>query len=479
MSLARQFASNVIAQGLARLISIGANLLLLLVVARTLGAESFGQFSYVLAFAAIAVTFADLGTTAILSQGLVHHEGDRRRRYIGNFLLMRTAFVVPVMLGAVVAALLIHDHERGALLAVAFGLPVLASRFFEPVYQVYGKPWLSLSSNLMFGASQLVLTALVWRMPDLGLTWLTIGHVLSNLLYTVVAMVLMWRLAPPLLWPDRGLLREMAQLAAPIGVGTIFSTLMMRFDVIMLKHLRDSVEVGHYSAAFRLIDLAVFLAVTAVTPFITILSKDLATGSSQALPRARQFTIMAGLFAVPVALTVPVLADDLVALVWGVSFAPAASPLRVLMLNFVIVFLSLICYSINVASKKVGHAFWASPLATVVNIGLNVWWIPILGITGAAWASVIAQALVLAVAQYYVTKDFGNLYEPGPWLRLALASVALVVAQQLVLPFGGTWAAAAAGLVVFGLLVAWSGLLPRGVLSALRNRRADEAPPAT
>ena len=473
MSLARQFASNVIAQGLARLVSIGANLLLLLVVARTLGAEAFGQFSYVLAFAAIAVTFADLGTTAILSQGLVHHEGEGRRRFLGNFLLMRTALVVPVMLGATVAALLIRDHERGALLAVALGLPVLASRFFEPVYQVYGKPWLSLSSNLMFGASQLALTALVWREPDLGLTWLTIGHVLSNLVYTAVAMVLMWRLAPPLLWPDRTVLREMAQLAAPIGVGTIFSTLMMRSDVIMLQHLRDSVEVGHYSAAFRLIDLAVFLAVTAVTPFITILSKDLATGSAQALPRARQFTLMAGMFAAPVALTVPVLADELVALVWGASFAPAASPLRVLMLNFVIVFLSLICYSINVASKKVGHAFWASPLATAVNLGLNAVWIPMFGIVGAAWASVIAQALVLAVAQFYVTKDFGNLYEAGPWTRLAVACTALLVVQQGVLPFGGVWAAAVAGLLAFGLLVVWFRLLPRGMIKALRDRTTD------
>ena len=477
MSLAREFASNVIAQGLARLVSIGANLLLLLVVARTQGAESFGQFSYVLAFASISVTVADLGTTAILSQGLVHHEGDERRRYIGNFLLMRTALVVPAMLIAIIAALLIRDHERGALLAVAFGLPVLASRFFEPVYQVYGEPWLSLSSNLTFAASQLVLTALVWRTPDIGLTWLTIGHVLSNLLYTAIAMWMMWRLAPPLLRPDLSVLREMAKLAAPIGVGTIFSTLLLRSDVIMLQHLRDSVEVGHYSAAFRLIDLAVFLAVTAVTPFITILSKDLATDSAQALPRARQFTLVAGLFAIPVALTVPVLADELVVLVWGPSFAPAASPLRILMLNFVIVFFSLICYSINVASKKVSHAYWASPLATALNLALNAWWIPMLGIVGAAWASVIAQALVLAVAQFYVARDFGNLYERGPWLRLGLAGAALIVAQQLVRPFWGNWVAAAAGLTVCTLLVAWFRLLPRELLSALRNRPAGDARP--
>ena len=472
MSLHRQFASNVISQGLARLLSIGANLLLLLVVAREMGADQFGQFSYVLAFAAIGVTFADLGTTAILSQGLVHHDGADRRRYLGNFLLMRAGLLLPVMLCAALAVLLLHGSQRGALLMAVVGLPVLSSRFFEPIYQVYGRPWLSLWSNLTFGLSQLVLAGLVWWRPDIGITPLMVGHVLSNFIYTATAMVLMWRLAPPDLRPQREMLSDILKLAAPIGVGAIFSTVMMRADVILLQHLRDTTDVGHYSAAYRLIDLAVFVAVTLVTPFITILSKDILEDKAAAVLRARQFTLAAGLFALPIALTVPVIASQLVTLFWGPSFASAADPLRVLMLNFVIVFLSLICYSINVAGKQVRHAFWASPLATVVCVGLDFWWIPEYGTVGAAWSSAIAQALVLLIALAFVFKDFGNLFEARPWARLGLSCSALWLAQQAVAHWVGPWSAAWAGLLVYAALVWQFRLLPAGVVDALRKRRA-------
>ena len=470
MSLASRFASNVLSQGLARLLSIGSNLLLLLVVARVMGADLFGHFSYVLALAAISVTFADLGTTAILSQGLVLHEGDQRRRYLGNFLLMRVVLLLPVMLLTAIAALFVTQQERGALLIVAFGLPAMASRFFEPVYQVYGRPWLSLKSNFIFGFSQIALTVVVFWWPQITIPQLITGHVLSNLLYTLTAIFMMWQLVRPDFRVHRAMLLSILKLAAPIGVGAIFSMLLMRLDVILLQHMRSNAEVGYYSAAFRLIDLAVFFAVTIVTPFITILSKDIASDNTLALTRARQFTLVTGLLVLPIALTVPVLASPLVELVWGSTFAPAAEPLRILMVNFVIVFFSLICYSISVASGKVKHAYWVSPLATFVNLILNLWWIPIYGTTGTAWASVVGQAVVLVAAQWYVTRDFGQIYVREHWQRLGWACAALWLFQQLVLPWGSPWAAAAAGLTVFIFLVWHWHLLPQSVVNTLCRR---------
>ena len=34
-------------------------------------------------------------------------------------------------------------------------------------------------------------------------------------------------------------------------------------------------------------------------------------------------------------------------------------------------------------------------VALLINIGLNLWWVPVLGIEGAAWATVATEAFVL------------------------------------------------------------------------------------
>ncbi|MEO8654120.1 MAG: oligosaccharide flippase family protein, partial [Ramlibacter sp.] len=150
MSVARQFAVNVVAQGLARMLSIGPNIVLMIVVARTMGTAYFGQFSYVLAFSTIAVSLADLGTTAVLARGLAQH-GEARAAYLGNFLLMRLAVTLIVMVGACGIVFALPGNLHAALLIVAVGLPALATRFFEPIFQVYGKPWLSPWSNMVLG----------------------------------------------------------------------------------------------------------------------------------------------------------------------------------------------------------------------------------------------------------------------------------------------------------------------------------------
>ena len=59
-----------------------------------------------------------------------------------------------------------------------------SSRFFEPVYPVYGKPWLSLWSNMVFGLAQLAMAAMVWLLPTMDLALLSSGIVVTNLIYT-------------------------------------------------------------------------------------------------------------------------------------------------------------------------------------------------------------------------------------------------------------------------------------------------------
>jgi len=470
MSLARQFAVNVVAQGLARVLSIGANLVLLIVVARSMGTAFFGQYSYVLAFSTIAVALADLGTTAVLARGLAQHD-ESRASYLGNFLLMRLAMALLVMVGAAGVAFALPHNLLAALLISAIGLPVLATRFFEPVYQVYGKPWLSLWSNLVFGIAQLIMAALVWLMPSISIAQLSAGIVLTNFVYTVVALMMMLTLVKPSMRPHRELLGEILRVAAPLGVGSIFTTVILRADVIILEHLRTSAEVGLYSAAYRILDLAVFLAITAITPLIPILSGQIAKDKKAALVTSRMAAQVAGVCTLPAAIIVPTLAPTVIAAVLGPNFAGAVEPLNVLVCNFVLIMFALLSSCINLANGEITHAYWNTPLACAINLSLNFWLIPRIGIVGAAWATVGSQFAMLVVSQFYMITRFGNLYEFRTWSRLLLACAVLWLSLQATHGLG-PWASSALSLAVYIGLVGWFGLFPKQIVNTVREARA-------
>lgn len=469
MSAGPQFAVNVLAQGLARLLSIGANIALLVVVARTMGTEFFGQFSYVLAFSTIAVALADLGTTAVLARGLGQQE-QARNAYLGNFLLMRIGLTLAVMAGAAATALALPGRFLPALLIVVAGLPFLATRFFEPIYQVYGRPWLSPWSNLAFALAQLVLAFCVWWVPALSVAQVAAGIVLANIVYTAVAVWLMLSLVMPDMRPRRDLLRDLLHVAAPTAVSSIFTTIILRADVIFLEHLRSSTEVGLYSAAYRVLDLAVFVAITVVTPLIPILASQIHRDRIGALADCRTAAQFAGLFALPVAIALPTVAPSIFSTVLGHEFIGAAEPLNVLAWNFVFIVFALLGSSINLANGEVAHGYWNAPLACLVNLTANFLLVPRFGMVGAAWAAVASQCAMLLVSQFYLITRFGNVYEPRVWARIALACGLLWGCLQLTARLG-PWGSAGLSLCLYALLVARLGLVPRQVLDTLFTQR--------
>ncbi len=477
---AHRFAANVVAQGIARLLSIGANLALILAVARLMGTGAFGHFSYVLAFIAVATALADLGTTAVLAHGLaLADDGAARARYLGNYVLMRAALALVVVVGSTVFALAWPHHARGALLVAALGLPVLASRFFEPVFQVLGRPWLSLWPNLAFGVAQLVVVGVVVAATDLPVVWLTALFVASNGVYTVAAVALMLRHLRPDWRLDRRLMLRILKIAAPVGIGALFTTLAIRLDVFVLERVHGAVALGHYSAAYRILDLAVFFAVTATTPLIPVLSREIAVDRAAALRRSRLFVQGACALALPLAIVVPTVAEEVVTLIFGAPYAAAAAPLSVLVWNVVLVVLALIGTAVNLANGEVNHAYWVAPAGAAVAVALNLWLVPRYGAVGAAWAALGTQAAMLAGSHWYTLTRFGNVYEPRAFARIVACCALLVALLASLRPLvGAPWAAALA-LAGYAVAALMSGTLPLASMWAtLMQGRAARREPA-
>jgi O-antigen/teichoic acid export membrane protein len=103
--------------------------------------------------------------------------------------------------------------------------------------------------------------------------------------------------------------------------------------------------------------------------------------------------------------------------------------------------------------KRTGVLALATPLVAALNVGLNLWLVPVFGLAGAAATTVASYAVLAAIVQGAARRMVAVRWHPSP--GPALGAMVAVAAGAL-LPADGAWLAvrAAAGIGIAGLLAA-------------------------
>ena len=445
---------------------MGANFLVFVIVARTLGAEGFGQYSYVLTFLGLFLVVADFGTTAVLAREIAQVRSERET-YWGSFLGIRLGLAILAGLLAAGLAFPLRPDLLSYLLVGAACMPLLASRFFEPLFQVSGRPWDSTTSSVAYAATHLVGVAVAVRFAG-TLAAIFAAYLVANLVYTVLAFSLSRRALRPRWTPlDRAAMASIFRLAVPMGVGSLFVMLNMRADVFLLARLASDTAVGLYSAAFRFYDLAALVAVILATPILPIFAAQAAVDRSGLRSVYRRLNDLLGVVLIPVAVLTPIFSPTVMTLAFGEPFRAASPVLDVLAWVSILIFYAQLGSAANLAVGDVTHAYWNGALAATINIGLNLAWIPKYGYMGSAWATLVGDAALLGVSQAYVFRNLGVVFRPGPWLRIVAANAVLwLIARSGLLPAPVT-VQLGLGLLAYVLLVVGLGLFRREDLAML------------
>lgn len=418
------YLRNLVAQTGARLVFLFTTLGVFIAIARSMGPEAFGQYSYAVTFATLFATLADFGTGAILGRELTARRGQGDREFFGAFLWLRAASALGLVLPALLIGFLMKPELALPLALAALAIPFLAFRFFEPVYQVYDRPFDALppalvGSLLYGGISAAVL------LSQASVVLLLLGYIAANAAYTVVAFGLSRRSVRPLGAGRRELVRAILVMALPLGVATVFTNLNTRIGTFVLGELRTDFDVGIYNAALRFLDVSAMAAVLMVTPLIPIFAQR---AVSDRAGLARDYTALIehlGAVILPGIVLLPHLSGPIVDLAFGAEFAPAAPVLNVLGISAGFVFFSLASSAANVALGVVRHGYWVGVLAVAVNLSLAVPLAARHGALGAAWGTLAAEVAMLGVSQYYTGTALGKVIRKRRWAGIVLLSAAL------------------------------------------------------
>jgi O-antigen/teichoic acid export membrane protein len=385
--------------------SIGTRLLALVtfaILTRYLGEHDFGIFTAAVTYLALFGSLLDGGTENILIRDVARSEVELSSR-LGSMLLLKLLFAgLAVTLAFLLLPLAPMGAQGHAITLVMLLLFVLSPKFptirsvFEAVFRARLRVWFpfvaEIVSALIFLGGLLILVRMQGTLT--GVAWLYALTGLPGLVILISGTLPHVRLR--IRW-DGSYIRTMLIEAWPLAVAGLLITFTARINVLILTGLRTMEEVGHYGAAYRLVEPLGFLPLAIVVSLFPLMSVYVEKDPRQLRHYFNAGFKIAALLSFGVAALLVILAPLLIVLVYGSEFAAATETLQMLGASVPFWFCNVVFLHLVIAIGQQKRSLRVFGVMLVVTIALNLLAIPRWGAAGAAGATVLTELAACSV----------------------------------------------------------------------------------
>jgi len=218
-------------------------------------------------------------------------------------------------------------------------------------------------------------------------------------------------------------LKSLSSFSFWIFLTTSGSLVFCYADTVLIGYFMSNADVGIYRTAFQLTSIGTFTTLAFQTVLYPKISawkaQDQGAEIENSLGRAFTYSL---LLAIPVCIGGWILGERLLYFLYGVSFIAGANALFFLLLVQVVnVFMFLGTMSLN-ALNRPKDAFWTTIIGAVINIILDIALIPLMGITGAAIATLVAMTLNALGALLLLSRIISIKFEYRPVKNMLYAA---------------------------------------------------------
>lgn len=394
-------------------------------VARYLGPEQFGLFSYAQSFVGLFTAVATLGLDGIVVRELVKDES-RRDELIGTafWLKLMGAFGVLLIL-AVAVNFTSNDTHTNILVFIIASATIFQS--FNVIDMYFQSKVLSryvvFANIISLFISSLVKIALILNeAPLIAFAWvilfdsfvLALGYIYfyirsrhsallprhceqSEAIYnnTVIASnspVIARKAKQSILnlTFNKSTAASLLKDSWPLILSGIVISIYMKIDQVMIMEMMDAEAVGQYAAAVRLSEAWYFIPIVIASSLFPAIINAKKQSEELYYARLQKLYDLMVWMAIAIALPMTFLSDWLVNLLYGEQYSQAGSVLMIHIWAGVFVGFGTISGRWYINENLAHLALYRNLSGVVINIGFNLFLIPRYGIEGAAIATLIS-----------------------------------------------------------------------------------------
>ncbi|MDD5677970.1 MAG: polysaccharide biosynthesis C-terminal domain-containing protein [Kiritimatiellae bacterium] len=467
MIISAPFFRNSVFVLVARLTELLAGILAVGWVTRYLGAERFGEYSFVWATATALAPLVALGCGRILIRDLAV-DAARTGTLVASALLLNGALALlalGVMWGIVGIMLPSPLALLAATLAIAAQSLLVMQQTVSAVFiareRMIYDPLIVIVTRVLLLALLLAIMA-----AHLSYPFLFLANGVAGLIGLALASgILMRRFARPVWGVRRAELAYLAAQSAPVAGYNFLGQSFAFAGVLLLTQFQTLEQVSFFQAPQRVIAPLMILPMSllfAFTPAIARLGADAGQGAALRAFYALALRLIL-VVVLPVCLLMSWLAPQLVRGLFGADFAGAARSFGILGWSIAGFALSALLNTILTSLKKQNGLIITHLAALGVNLAIGPWLVMRYGSAGASAAFLVSFTCLFLFNHYYLAAQIGSLPLWSAVWRPCLATLGA----------GGLWWLGADRVAPIALIIV-AGLVYAGLALALRAVSVDD-----
>lgn len=392
---------------LGETISMAIGFVLAIILARYLGDEVFGQYSFIFSFVFLFATLAYFGIATISTKEIAQNP-EKSEDYFSNILSLKVIFVILAYFGVFIfSQFLGKPNEIKNLIylagfclifrALSHGLCSLFRAhqkfFYEALTKILEYPIL-LGLIILIVLSKGKFSLIIW------------AYVFSSLIGLIGALILVriYFLKKIKFGFDFSFWKKVLVQAWPIALASTFVAIYFKIDTIMLSLMKTDRVVGWYNAAYNLTFALLFLPNLIMVSFFPEMSKIFKNHQNDWLKFYQKSLGLMAVLGLVVSSIVFLGARIIILIIYGSTYLASIPALKILAPALFFSYLShVFLFSLISVNRQIiytGVTFFGA----VFNLGLNFIFIPRYSYLGAAFTTLLTEAVTAILLFIFIQK---------------------------------------------------------------------------
>ncbi len=409
---------------------------LAIVIARSLGPAGYGIYAFAFSFAEVYGVLSDFGMSNLIIRD-TSREKKYLPRYLGNILLIEAVITT---IAYAFLFLLVGLMDLPSVTATVVYIAVLsyALTAFATILRATFKAHEKMEYDAILSIIQQSVTVVLGVAAlylGLGLIALAFAFIIGSLINLIVSLVIVsTKFVRPKFALKGRFLRYLLEEAPSLGLVVFFTLIYYKVSTLLLSFIQGDAATGWFNAAYTMAVSLTFLPAAFMGALFPVISAFHA--SSRALARItyqESFRYMV-IFGLPLAFGTTVLADKVIDIIYGAQFYNSVVVLQIVIWSIAVLFLNYVLSTTLTSINLQRVVMYATGLAVVINVVLNLILIPMYSYVGASYVMIATELTTFSICFYYASRNLCFLHVQRIVLKPLVGSLVMAVVVYYLRP---------------------------------------------
>lgn len=368
-------------------------LIINMLTARYLGPSNYGLISYASSIVAFVVPVMTLGFGNVLVQEFTNYPEDEGK-IIGTSVILSLISAFACMLSVATYTLIADSGEKTTNLVVILYSLVLVFQACELIQYWFQAKLLSKYMAIVSLIAYFIVSGYKFLLlaSKSNIYWFAISNALDYCLIAIALFIIYKKLGGQHISFSGAVGKRMFSNSKHYIISSLMVTIFAQTDKIMLKLMINEEAVGFYSAAVTCAGMTSFIFGAIIDSFRPSIFRHKKDGDNSGYERniSRLYCIIIYM-ALAQSIFMCIFSSLIIKILYGGSYIDSVLCLRIIVWYTTFSYMGSV-RNIWILGEQKQKFLWILNLGgAFLNICLNVWFIPLWGINGAAAASLITQ----------------------------------------------------------------------------------------